>query len=105
MLFLLSHFRTPNKDINNSPKKDGIPMPPEKLNYGNYLQLDKVLGCNLMQSEVNGDTIHDEHLFITVHQGKEQIRIKIKKVYFVILGQDIPPMVVQPEQIDFRLFV
>ncbi|XP_072040186.1 tryptophan 2,3-dioxygenase-like [Amphiura filiformis] len=62
-------FPTPNTNGNNSSTKDK--NKPEKLTYGNYLHLDQVLGSNVMQSELHGDPIHDEHLFITVHQVYE----------------------------------
>lgn len=40
------------------------------LIYGNYLQLEKVLNAQELQSEMKGNKIHDEHLFIITHQGK-----------------------------------
>ncbi len=43
----------------------------EGLCYGEYLQLHKILGAQTLQSEVHGDIkVHDEHLFIIVHQSK-----------------------------------
>ncbi len=39
------------------------------LSYGKYLQLDKVLNAQEMQSELGGNAVHDEHLFIVIHQG------------------------------------
>ncbi|XP_065580313.1 tryptophan 2,3-dioxygenase-like [Artemia franciscana] len=41
------------------------------LLYGEYLQLDKVLNSQLLLSNVNGHTVHDEHLFIIIHQAYE----------------------------------
>uniref|UniRef100_A0A3P8PEY9 tryptophan 2,3-dioxygenase n=1 Tax=Astatotilapia calliptera TaxID=8154 RepID=A0A3P8PEY9_ASTCA len=38
--------------------------------YGDYLQLDKILTAQVLQSELKADKIHDEHLFIVTHQGK-----------------------------------
>ena len=38
-------------------------------NYTNYLQLDKLLNAQALESEANGNKIHDEHLFIIIHQG------------------------------------
>ena len=36
------------------------------------LQLDKILGAQTLQSEVHGENkIHDEHLFIIIHQSKD----------------------------------
>uniref|UniRef100_A0A8D0X9W2 Tryptophan 2,3-dioxygenase n=2 Tax=Sus scrofa TaxID=9823 RepID=A0A8D0X9W2_PIG len=41
------------------------------LIYGNYLQLEKVLNAQELQSEIKGNKIHDEHLFIITHQAYE----------------------------------
>nr|XP_040149221.1 tryptophan 2,3-dioxygenase [Ictidomys tridecemlineatus] len=41
------------------------------LVYGDYLQLDKVLNAQELQSEIKGNKIHDEHLFIITHQAYE----------------------------------
>lgn len=39
------------------------------LSYSNYLQLDKILGAQVLQSEEDGNLVHDEHLFIVTHQS------------------------------------
>ncbi|XP_055040797.2 tryptophan 2,3-dioxygenase B [Misgurnus anguillicaudatus] len=39
--------------------------------YGEYLQLDKVLNAQVLQSQQKGNKIHDEHLFIVTHQAYE----------------------------------
>uniref|UniRef100_A0A8C7YU42 Tryptophan 2,3-dioxygenase n=1 Tax=Oryzias sinensis TaxID=183150 RepID=A0A8C7YU42_9TELE len=39
--------------------------------YGDYLQLDKIITAQVLQSEVKGNKIHDEHLFIVTHQAYE----------------------------------
>ncbi len=39
--------------------------------YGDYLQLDKLLGAQSLQSEKYGEPAHDEMLFIIVHQVYE----------------------------------
>uniref|UniRef100_A0A8D3E0Y0 Tryptophan 2,3-dioxygenase n=1 Tax=Scophthalmus maximus TaxID=52904 RepID=A0A8D3E0Y0_SCOMX len=39
--------------------------------YGDYLQLDKIVSAQVLQSEVKGNKIHDEHLFIVTHQAYE----------------------------------
>ncbi|XP_029470291.1 tryptophan 2,3-dioxygenase [Rhinatrema bivittatum] len=41
------------------------------LIYGDYLHLDKILSAQVLQSEVKGNKIHDEHLFIVTHQAYE----------------------------------
>lgn len=43
----------------------------EPCYYGDYLQLDKVLGAQSLQSEKYGDAAHEEMLFIIVHQVYE----------------------------------
>ncbi|XP_071412242.1 tryptophan 2,3-dioxygenase [Pithys albifrons albifrons] len=41
------------------------------LSYGEYLQLDKILNAQELESEKKGKKIHDEHLFIVTHQAYE----------------------------------
>ncbi|XP_067993315.1 tryptophan 2,3-dioxygenase [Melanerpes formicivorus] len=41
------------------------------LVYGDYLQLNKILNAQELQSEKRGNKIHDEHLFIVTHQAYE----------------------------------
>ncbi|XP_071848085.1 tryptophan 2,3-dioxygenase-like [Apostichopus japonicus] len=41
------------------------------LSYGEYLQLDKLLSSQQCESDKHGKEIHDEHLFIIVHQVYE----------------------------------
>lgn len=43
----------------------------EPLYYPDYLQLDKVLGAQDLESARSGDAAHDEMLFIIVHQAYE----------------------------------
>ena len=43
----------------------------EPCYYGDYLQLDKILGAQDLQSEKYGDAAHEEMLFIIVHQVYE----------------------------------
>ncbi|KAM9331170.1 tryptophan 2,3-dioxygenase [Gastrophryne carolinensis] len=52
------------QDGSNKASKGG-------LIYGDYLQLDKVLDAQVLQSELKGNKIHDEHLFIVTHQAYE----------------------------------
>lgn len=33
-------------------------------------QLDKITSAQVLQSELKGNKIHDEHLFIVTHQGR-----------------------------------
>ncbi len=42
------------------------------MEYTQYLQLDKVLNAQELQSQVvTGKAAHDEHLFIVIHQAYE----------------------------------
>ncbi len=41
----------------------------EGLLYGEYLQLDKILGAQRLVSAEHNLAVHDEHLFIITHQG------------------------------------
>jgi len=43
-------------------------MSSEKLTYKNYLKLDKILNSQELVSKVSGEEVHDEMLFITIHQ-------------------------------------
>ena len=43
----------------------------EPLYYGKYLQLDKLLGAQDLESARYGPAVHDEMLFIVVHQAYE----------------------------------
>lgn len=43
----------------------------KKMNYHDYLQIDKLLDCQKLESEVVGKPAHDEMLFIIVHQVYE----------------------------------
>ena len=46
-------------------------MTSKKLSYGNYLQLDKILNSQSLKSEQKGNLVHDEMLFIIIHQAYE----------------------------------
>ncbi|XP_004638770.1 tryptophan 2,3-dioxygenase [Octodon degus] len=41
------------------------------LVYESYLHLEKILNAQELQSEIKGNKIHDEHLFIITHQAYE----------------------------------
>ena len=59
-------------NILNTQFQDGINMLRETggISYSTYLALDKILDAQVLQSELAGKKVHDEHLFIVVHQGK-----------------------------------
>jgi tryptophan 2,3-dioxygenase len=46
-------------------------MSDEPLYYGDYLALDELLSTQRLESSRHGETIHDEMLFIIVHQSYE----------------------------------
>ncbi len=45
--------------------------PRRPLYYADYIQLDRLLGCQQLQSALHGRPAHDEMLFIIVHQASE----------------------------------
>ena len=74
-------------------------MSDEPLYYGDYLQLSKLLGAQELQSAKVGEPVHDEMLFIIVHQAYElwfkQIIWEIDSV-LAIFGKD------QVDETDMR---
>ena len=46
-------------------------MTSKKLSYGEYLKLDAILDSQTLKSEQNGNFVHDEMLFIIIHQTYE----------------------------------
>ncbi|XP_018415217.1 PREDICTED: tryptophan 2,3-dioxygenase [Nanorana parkeri] len=60
------------EDKNGDNSQDGLNKASKGgIIYGDYLQLDKVLDSQVLQSELKGNKIHDEHLFIVTHQAYE----------------------------------
>jgi hypothetical protein len=58
------------------PELKRLPSSDELVNYGNYLQLNKLLDSQLLLSskhDQNKKPVHDEHLFIIIHQSKLNI--------------------------------
>ncbi|CAF3757413.1 unnamed protein product [Rotaria sp. Silwood1] len=56
------------------PELKRLPSSDELVTYHNYLQLNKLLDSQLLLSSKHDDnkgTVHDEHLFIIIHQMKE----------------------------------
>jgi tryptophan 2,3-dioxygenase len=51
--------------------KKNVHAKAEPTYYADYLELDKLLDCQHMRSEAQGDPAHDEMLFIIVHQSYE----------------------------------
>ena len=46
-------------------------MKSEKISYRKYLQLDKILDSQALKSLEHGNEVHDEMLFIIIHQTYE----------------------------------
>ena len=46
-------------------------MSDQPLYYGDYLQLEKILGAQALESTRQGTTVHDEMLFLIIHQTYE----------------------------------
>ncbi|TRY73180.1 hypothetical protein TCAL_08175 [Tigriopus californicus] len=73
-------------------EQDGVNMLADAggLSYTNYLQLDKILDAQELQSEIMGNKVHDEHLFIIVHQTYElwfkQILFEVDSVRDLFMG-------------------
>nr|XP_026648774.1 tryptophan 2,3-dioxygenase [Zonotrichia albicollis] len=60
------------EDENNDKSQEGINKASKGgLIYGEYLQLNKILNAQELESEKKGKKIHDEHLFIVTHQAYE----------------------------------
>ncbi|NWW01169.1 T23O dioxygenase, partial [Oreocharis arfaki] len=60
------------KDENDDKSQEGINKASKGgLIYGEYLQLNKILNAQELESEKKGKKIHDEHLFIVTHQAYE----------------------------------
>ena len=46
-------------------------MTKKNLSYGDYLKLDQLLGSQTLKSTESGNSVHDEMLFIIIHQAYE----------------------------------
>ena len=67
-----------NTSTSTRPELKRLPSSDELVTYENYLQLNRVLDSqNLLSAkhDQNKNPIHDEHLFIIIHQGKIQKKI------------------------------
>lgn len=64
-----------------------------KMNYHDYLQIEKLLGCQKLESQARGRAAHDEMLFIVVHQVYElwfkQILTEIDSVLEIFKGDRV----------------
>jgi hypothetical protein len=53
----------------NPEWQTSVSIASEPVSYYDYLQLDKILDAQFPVSKKYGNMVHDEHLFIVVHQG------------------------------------
>ncbi len=58
-------------DKNGSSEDQNGSDTTESVDYNSYLQLDKILNAQELQSAKHNATAHDEHLFIVIHQTYE----------------------------------
>jgi tryptophan 2,3-dioxygenase len=62
--------------------------------YGEYLQLDKILNAQELESSRKGMTAHDEHLFIVIHQAYElwfkQIIFELESAQTLLKAEYLP---------------
>lgn len=66
------------------PELKRLPSSDELVNYGNYLQLGKILDAQVLLSskhDQNKKPVHDEHLFMIIHQSK----IELSSYFFFFL--------------------
>ena len=63
-------------------EQDGVNMLSDAggLSYGEYLQLDKILNAQILQSDLDGQHVHDEHLFIVTHQSTVPITLFLQSL-------------------------
>lgn len=70
------------------------PVKPDPVYYGDYLQLDKLLGAQQPVSPKYGPEAHDETLFIVVHQAYElwfkQMLHELRSVHALFKAEYLP---------------
>ncbi|NWR05976.1 T23O dioxygenase, partial [Paradoxornis webbianus] len=70
--YLFNFNKLSLEDENDDKSQEGINKASKGgLIYGEYLQLNKILNAQELESEKKGKKIHDEHLFIVTHQAYE----------------------------------
>ncbi|XP_063277887.1 tryptophan 2,3-dioxygenase [Prinia subflava] len=70
--YLFNFSKLSLEDENDDKSQEGINKASKGgLIYGEYLQLNKILNAQELESEKKGKKIHDEHLFIVTHQVYE----------------------------------
>jgi hypothetical protein len=61
--------KTNSHNKKNPEWQTSVSVASEPVCYNDYLQLDKVLNAQFPVSKKYGNMVHDEHLFIVIHQG------------------------------------
>ncbi|NXG99640.1 T23O dioxygenase, partial [Loxia leucoptera] len=70
--YLFNFSKLSLEDENDDKSQEGVNKASKGgLIYGEYLQLNKILNAQELESEKKGKKIHDEHLFIVTHQAYE----------------------------------
>ncbi|XP_064273543.1 tryptophan 2,3-dioxygenase isoform X2 [Passer domesticus] len=70
--YLFNFSKLSLEDDNDDKSQEGVNKASKGgLIYGEYLQLNKILNAQELESEKKGKRIHDEHLFIVTHQAYE----------------------------------
>jgi hypothetical protein len=62
------------------PELKRLPSSDELITYDNYLQLNRILDSQSLLSakhDQNKNPVHDEHLFMIIHQSKKTILFRI----------------------------
>ena len=69
-------------------------MSDEGIYYGDYLQIDRLLGAQDLESTKAGETVHDEMLFIIVHQSYElwfkQVLWELDSILEIFDADEVP---------------
>src|SRR4051794_39582518 len=66
-------FRGYGPSSSGKPELKRLPSSDELVTYNNYLQLNRILDSQVLLSakhDQNKNPVHDEHLFIVIHQSK-----------------------------------
>lgn len=75
------------RDSNDAQNGDQLDEEAGML-YGEYLMLDKILNAQRMLSVENNHEVHDEHLFIVTHQGRNTLMLGYDEFGYIMLGYD-----------------
>ncbi len=79
-------------------------MQTKEVHYSDYLQLDKILGAQQLESDLRGAHAHDEMLFVIIHQAYE---LWFKQILFEIesIGDIMSKQVINDNSPDLQTIV